>query len=331
GEERAHRRRGVRAQPPGQGGGAPRPRQADPARVRSNAGVQGPGRCKQELLLDQQLCKLENNSSLGQEVPQIKEEQEELCTGQEREQPLVLEEEDVFRSTPDGSDHSDHQSQHSELCQTRSAEEEEPVGNISLNLTQSEADGEGSGVSNSERRLRSHSHHVAESEGSKPSSCGSAGSAQSTEPQQQNRAPERDSCSKEFSNMKKLQTSPGKHTGKKLLRCRVCGETFKVLSVFKEHLRTHAGEKPHRCIRCGKEFRYRSVLARHHKTHTEEKPHKCLLCRKRFTSCSFNLKKHMMIHTGEKPYSCTASFLLSPLLQKYTSQQYGGQDRTNFA
>ncbi|XP_029915831.1 zinc finger protein 235-like isoform X7 [Myripristis murdjan] len=258
--------------------------------------------CKQEPLLDKQHCKLEDNSSLGLEVPQIKEEQKELCTGREREQPLVQEEEDVFRLTPDGSDHSDHQSQHSELCQTWSAEEEEPVGNISFKMTQSEADGEGSGVSNSERRLRFHSHRVAESEGSKPSSCGSAGSAQSTEPQQQSRAPEHDSCSKEFSDMKKLQTYPGNHTGKEFLRCRVCGKGFKVLSVFKEHVRIHT--KLFSCSTCGKVFSFKGNLKRHMMIHTGERPYSCTTCDKTYT-CTSHLKAHMMTHTGERPYSCT--------------------------
>uniref|UniRef100_A0A667X104 C2H2-type domain-containing protein n=1 Tax=Myripristis murdjan TaxID=586833 RepID=A0A667X104_9TELE len=255
--------------------------------------------CKLELLLDEQHCKLEDNSSLSLEVPQIKEEQDELCTSREREQPLVQEEEDVFRLTPDGSDHSDHQSQHSELCQTWSAEEEEPVGNISFKLTQSEADGEGSGVSNSERRFRSHSHRVAESEGSKPSSCGSAGSAQSTEPQQQSRAPEIDSCSKE---------------------CRVCGKGFKVLSVFKEHVRTHT--KPFSCSTCEKVFSFKGNLKRHMMTHTGERPYSCTTCDKTFIRHS-HLKAHMMTHTGEKPYSCTTcdkTFILHSLLKRHITE-----------
>ncbi|GLD50644.1 zinc finger protein OZF-like protein [Lates japonicus] len=48
--------------------------------------------CKEEVLTEQQLCNQERNSSLDQEEPeppQIKEEQEEVCSSQEGEQ-LVL-------------------------------------------------------------------------------------------------------------------------------------------------------------------------------------------------------------------------------------------------
>ncbi|KAI4821023.1 hypothetical protein KUCAC02_028975, partial [Chaenocephalus aceratus] len=57
---------------------------------------------EEEVLTDQQLCSQERNSSLDQEDPehpQIKEEQEELCTSQE-EEPLELKQEtDVFMVT----------------------------------------------------------------------------------------------------------------------------------------------------------------------------------------------------------------------------------------
>ncbi|XP_033973920.1 uncharacterized protein LOC117472694 isoform X2 [Trematomus bernacchii] len=55
-----------------------------------------------EVLSDQQLCSQERNSSLDQEdpePPQIKEEQEELCTSQEEEQLELKQETDVFMVT----------------------------------------------------------------------------------------------------------------------------------------------------------------------------------------------------------------------------------------
>ncbi|XP_034092727.1 putative uncharacterized protein DDB_G0287113 isoform X1 [Gymnodraco acuticeps] len=57
---------------------------------------------EEEVLTDQQLCSQERNSSLDQEdpePPQIKEEQEELCTRQEEEQLQLKQETDVFMVT----------------------------------------------------------------------------------------------------------------------------------------------------------------------------------------------------------------------------------------
>ncbi|KAL3062592.1 hypothetical protein OYC64_002406 [Pagothenia borchgrevinki] len=57
---------------------------------------------EEEVLTDQQLCSQERNSSLDQEdpePPQIKEEQEELCTSQEEEQLELKQETDVFMVT----------------------------------------------------------------------------------------------------------------------------------------------------------------------------------------------------------------------------------------
>ncbi|XP_029284658.1 uncharacterized protein LOC115006511 [Cottoperca gobio] len=68
--------------------------------------------CKEEeVLSDQQLCIQERNSSLDQEdpePPQIKEEQEELCTSQEGEQLVLKQETDTFMLTPTDEE-SDHQ------------------------------------------------------------------------------------------------------------------------------------------------------------------------------------------------------------------------------
>ncbi|KAK9521297.1 hypothetical protein VZT92_021116 [Zoarces viviparus] len=61
--------------------------------------------CKEEeVLSDQQLCIQERNSSLDQEdpdPPQIKEEQEQLCTSQEGEQLELKQETETFMFTPD--------------------------------------------------------------------------------------------------------------------------------------------------------------------------------------------------------------------------------------
>ncbi|KAI3372647.1 hypothetical protein L3Q82_023120 [Scortum barcoo] len=91
---------------------------------------------EEEVLTDQQLCIQEGNSSLDKEdsePPQIKEEQEELCTSQEGEQ-LVLKT-DTFMLTPtdEESDHSEPEpkSDHQLLSRnSRVAESQDPKGKL---------------------------------------------------------------------------------------------------------------------------------------------------------------------------------------------------------
>ncbi|XP_034396458.1 transcription factor TBF1-like [Cyclopterus lumpus] len=67
---------------------------------------------EEEVLCEQQLCIQERSSSLDQEdpePPQIKEEQEELCTSQEGEQLELKQETETFMLTPtcEETDHSE--------------------------------------------------------------------------------------------------------------------------------------------------------------------------------------------------------------------------------
>ncbi|XP_030607758.1 tigger transposable element-derived protein 4-like isoform X1 [Archocentrus centrarchus] len=55
---------------------------------------------EEDALSDQQVCNQEGNFSLDQEPPQIKEEQELLCTSQEGEQLIVKQEVDTFMVIP---------------------------------------------------------------------------------------------------------------------------------------------------------------------------------------------------------------------------------------
>nr|XP_033946346.1 uncharacterized protein LOC117452035 isoform X5 [Pseudochaenichthys georgianus] len=85
---------------------------------------------EEEVLTDQQLCSQERNSSLDQEdpePPQIKEEQEELCTSQEEEQFELKQETDAFMVTL-----TDEESVHSgQICAKESVDKPQ----IKLNRT----------------------------------------------------------------------------------------------------------------------------------------------------------------------------------------------------
>ncbi|XP_058469243.1 uncharacterized protein LOC131443561 isoform X2 [Solea solea] len=65
---------------------------------------------EEEVLSEQQRCNQEEKSSLDQEEPespQIKEEEEEICTSQVQEQHELKQEADTFMLTPDNEE-SDH-------------------------------------------------------------------------------------------------------------------------------------------------------------------------------------------------------------------------------
>ncbi|XP_038590132.1 zinc finger and SCAN domain-containing protein 2-like isoform X2 [Micropterus salmoides] len=254
---------------------------------------------EEEVLADQQLCIQERIPGLDQEdpqPPQVKEEQEELCTSQEGEQLVVKQETDTFMLTPtyEESDHSE-----AEL--------------------------------KSDHQLLSHNCHVAESQDQKGGEHEDSGSTRDAEPKLKNqdhnsRSPRNnvhkssmsevhhdphtgknfftcDTCGKGFQHKSKFQRHLRIHTDERPYSCKTCGKSFSRRSGLKVHMRIHTGEKPYSCHTCGKDFRTSEQLQLHMRTHTGEKPYSCETCGKSFSQRS-NLIAHLTTHTGEKPYSC---------------------------
>ncbi|XP_044065417.1 zinc finger protein 436-like isoform X1 [Siniperca chuatsi] len=226
---------------------------------------------EEDVLADLQLCIQERNSSLDQEdpePPQIKEEQEELCSRQEGEQLVLKQETDTFMLTPayEESDRS----------------EPEPK---------------------SDHQLVSHDCHVAESQDQKGGKHEDSGSTRDAEPKQKNPDRKRRSHSNTVhkSAMSEIHRNP--HAGKKSLKSDTFGKDLKYKSRLQTHMRTHTPEKPYSCKTCGKDFRVSGQLKVHMRTHTGEKPYLCKACGKRFSQIS-GLSGHIRTHTGEKPYSC---------------------------
>lgn len=243
--------------------------------------------CNEEENWDQQdFCNQESNSSLdhgGPAPPQIKQEQEELCSEEEEdEQPVLNQESDLFKFRPTCEESDHHREDHN---------------NISVMVIKPEPDREGSGVSepNSNRRRPQRDKSQIHKSGNTENS--------STDEEPETNHFKCPFCTEEFSDNLKLKLHMKSHTGEKRFKCDTCGKGFTEMARLRKHLLTHTGLKPFRCKVCGKEFNCQSNRVTHMKTHTDEKPYTCVTCGKGF-SRGADLKRHNRTHTGEKPYSC---------------------------
>ncbi|XP_044214932.1 zinc finger protein 771-like isoform X1 [Thunnus albacares] len=283
--------------------------------------------CKEEeVLADQQLCNQERNSSLDQEdpePPQIKEEQEELCTSLEGEQLVLKQETETFMLTPT-CDESEDQTLDLSPDETQREAEKEHVVSMSV---KSSVEPE----PNNDDQLLSHNSDVAESQDHKGGKHGDSGSTRKAEPKLKKRPHRKknqtnnednsttikihrntdtgeqsfecDTCGKRFSVIEKLRWHLRVHSSEKPYPCDTCGKRFRAPSSLNAHMRVHTGEKPYPCTTCGRRFSDMTTVKRHIRTHTGEKPFACNICEKRFNDSSA-LKVHMRVHTGERPYPC---------------------------
>ncbi|XP_042277337.1 oocyte zinc finger protein XlCOF8.4-like [Thunnus maccoyii] len=284
---------------------------------------------EEEVLTDQQLCDQERNSSLDQEdpePPQIKEEQEELCTSLEGEQPVLKQETETFMLTPtrEESDNSEDQTLDLDPVETQSAAEKEHV--VSMSVKSSVIPDP-----NREDQLLSHNSNLTESQDHKGGKEGDSGSTRNAEPKPKKRHHRSkyrtnnednsttskirsnsitgkqcfkcDTCGKAFKCKSKLHIHLRVHTGEKPFPCNTCERRFSQLGALNLHMKVHTGVKPYNCKTCGKGFYRMTDMKRHMRTHRGEKPYPCNSCGRRFSDMTA-VKVHMRIHTGEKPYPC---------------------------
>ncbi|XP_045889747.1 zinc finger protein 501-like isoform X2 [Micropterus dolomieu] len=264
---------------------------------------------EEEFLADQQLCVQERNSSLDQEdpePPQIKEEQEELCSSQEGEQLVLKQETDAFMWIPAYEESDDSEPEpnrdHQLLSHSSHVAERQDQARGKNEDSTRDADSEPQKRCNKSRSHRKQStmlknHHDTHTDMVK---------YKSTLQRQVERHKNSyvcEICGEGFMYMSGLKSHVTIHTGEKPYACKTCGKGFRAKSVMKIHMRTHTGEKPYLCTTCGKRFIDNSSLTKHMRIHTGEKPHTCKTCQRAF-SRSGQLKAHMTIHTGEKPFLC---------------------------
>ncbi|KAL3989139.1 hypothetical protein ACER0C_013457 [Sarotherodon galilaeus] len=266
--------------------------------------------CEEEVLSEQQLWNQERSSSVDQEepeFPQIKEEQEELCSSQEGEQLGLKEETDTFMVTvAEEGEHSEPQAGRKQLLAHNCgvADSQDPGGNKNLDSRSS--------------RERHKSHNNAENPTMSESHCNFDKSSKSLKC---------DVCGKAFKFNYLMKRHYTIHTGERPFACTVCGKMFRCSSFLGKHLRTHSDVKPYTCITCGKRFGYNSDLVKHTRIHTGVKPYQCKTCGKWFR-CNSHLREHIRIHTGEKPYHCETcgkAFRHRNVLSEHVKKSHKGE------
>ncbi|XP_035770816.1 zinc finger and SCAN domain-containing protein 12-like isoform X2 [Neolamprologus brichardi] len=227
---------------------------------------------EEEVLPEQQLWNQERSSSVEQEepeAPQIKEEQEELCSSQEGEQLGLKEETDTFMVT------AAEESGYSELEPMW----EQLLSHSSAGAESQHQEGSGSADSGSTDRPPVSYSQCNSNTGEKSIKC--------------------DVCGKSFKYNSRMKRHYSMHTGEKPYSCDICGKGFSQRDNLAVHMRIHTGEKPYPCIACGKNFTIRSNLLIHMRIHTGEKPSSCKICGKMFR-CHSHLWRHKKIHTRQK-------------------------------
>ncbi|XP_040050656.1 uncharacterized protein LOC144382940 [Gasterosteus aculeatus] len=239
--------------------------------------------CKEEeVLCDQQLCLQERNPSLDQEdpdPPQIKEEQEELCSSQEGEQLEPKQEADTFTLTPtcEETDHSDDETPFLNPDRSLSESATKPPAITCTSWLGEEMDCERFVVPEPNDNNKEPQQQILAPPGDKTFLCKTRGNLSA--------------------HVKRF------HSVDQPYVCNTCGKRCGDKSVFENHQRVHSDKKAFSCQICGKDFKFSNSLKVHMLVHTGERPFSCSICRKTFTQNS-HLKVHIRIHSGEKPYSC---------------------------
>ncbi|XP_034092644.1 zinc finger protein 3-like isoform X3 [Gymnodraco acuticeps] len=292
---------------------------------------------EEEVLTDQQLCSQERNSSLDQEdpePPQIKEEQEELCTSQEEEQLGLKQETDVFMVTL-----TDEESVHSGQTCAKESVGKPQIKLHRIELPQQHVCNEDEVLTDqqlcSQERNSSLDQEDPEPPQIKEELC-TRQEEEQLEPKQETdvfmvtltdeeSVHSGQTCAKEsVGNMPVISIVVSEAQSNLQLICHNSNDAGLTRTADPEINKIHHKTKMNKvnnanlsdmqrktctmknnlkCETCGKDFKYMSVLRRHMTIHTDEKPYSCQTCGRGFRESS-SLMYHMRVHTNEKKYTC---------------------------
>ncbi|KAM9310128.1 uncharacterized protein KZ484_026075 isoform 1-T1 [Pholidichthys leucotaenia] len=266
---------------------------------------------KEEVLAAQLLWDQERNSSLDQEdqdPAQVKVEEEELSTGQEKEQIKLKQESDTCMTTPafeenDGETKSNSKQLLFYCSPDSECEDQGACKNVKSGLNKHEEP-----KKKEKPQIKKHQKSQTADE---TKVCDISGKRFSQKcdllEHMRNHTGEKlcscEICLKKVTECGQLRKHMEMHQDVRQYPCETCGKKFTKHGNLKIHVRIHTGERPYLCTTCGQSFTKCDHLQKHMRIHTGEKPYSCKICGHSFTRCE-SLKKHMRIHTGEKPYSC---------------------------
>ncbi|CAI5681678.1 unnamed protein product [Oreochromis niloticus] len=281
--------------------------------------------CEEEEGLDeQQVCNQERNSSVDQEdpePPQIKEEQEELCSSQEGEQLGLKQEAEGIIVWTDEEQLRQMETiwkpviklHRIDVQQQHAFEEEEvftdqEVCNQERNCSLDQEDPKPPQIKEEQEELRS--NQKGEQLGLKQatdafmvtSACEE--SAHSEPEPNSEQLLSHSSPEAESQDHKKNQHVDSGSIRNAELKKRRHRKRIDNTPVSSSQSRTDTKNKSVQCDVCGKILQNKYLMTTHLRIHTGEKLYSCSTCGKRFTQKS-HLDCHVRIHTGEKPYPCS--------------------------
>ncbi|KAM9401612.1 uncharacterized protein ACWYII_029141 [Salvelinus alpinus] len=274
---------------------------------------------EEEVPPEQQHCEQEWSPSLGQEnpeLPQIKEEQEELRTSQEEEQLQGLEADIIeFKFTPS--------------CVKSECDQEDPLQPFTSPQTQTVENRESDPKQVDLTPFVTVTHlkglYIPCERPDNQNNASSHSLAVNSDPVGLDSSPPMDPnppigehCSKPSTTLRKthhchdcgemfaLKADLKRHVTLAMQRpseCRVCKKRYNSSCKLKAHVRLCRGRKPCTSPVCSKTFKLKADLSKNMRIHTGEKSFSCGYCGKRFNRKG-NLTDHIPVHTGEKAFSC---------------------------